>query len=659
MISLVAVLLRAGLLHSFPLSPDEGIHLMWLRLLSAGYKPYTEVYITYPPLYPLTIQAIWNLWPTEAAQRWFSVWYTVFGGVGVALAARCWAGRLAGLIAAGLTLFSPILVEPSRAVLAEFPSVAWSVWAVWLAWLAHGRMSAWAHERMGESAKEGVLAAPSSRGAKSTRHRVLLVLSGLCLSASLLTKLLSPFMLILIPIILIASYSSFRLHPLSLPKPLLLDLTIWSLAVILPALLLLPLFNLDSLARQVVEQRLQARTASLEEQAFWPPRYERGLMFVQEDRVLAVTGLVGLGLAWWKRPRGRWIILTWLLLALLMLAFHTPIRYKHYLILIPPLAILGGAAIARWIYDLYRKGIPGGRFTIYARSPISHLQPPLTAVTGFLLLLGLIAWQIPLTLESWQARAAIPQPPKEETQALAFIEAVTAPNDCLISDDMPMSYWSGRPSPPELAEVSTNRLESGALTTPQLIALTDRYDCQVVMAVSNRITKYLPDYIEWVKQKYLGRFHYGEDILYFAKRDTDPLPATWLQANFAGQLKLLGYTLPPAHRLRGRRVPVTLIWQAQTQPGADYAIFVQLRDQANTVLANADYQPYQGLLPTSTWPAGAVIHTVTWLQLPEGVASGRYNLYVGVYHPNTLERLPLQGDTSGESAVILEPVIIQ
>lgn len=672
---------------------------MWLRLLSAGYKPYTEVYITYPPLYPLAIQTIWNWWPTEEAQRWFSVLYTLFGGVGVALMARQWAGKLAGLIAAALTLFSPILVEPSRAVLAEFPSVAWSVWAVWLACLGSQRSSESANGRTGESTNQRI--------SGDSRRRILLVLSGLCLSASLLTKLLSPFMLMLIPLILItphalpltlstgsvqnfrqilrrvgttlavaqpgqtqglplpeisdAPLSTVRFPPL---KSLLPDLAAWSLAVILPALLLLSVFNIEALARQVVEQRLQARTASLEEQSFWPPRYERGLMFVQEDRVLAVMGLVGLGLAWWNRQRQRWLILAWLILALLMLAIHNPIRYKHFLILIPPLAILGGAAIAKWIYDL-----PFFHTLQPSNLPPSTLQPPyaprptphalLMAVIGLLLSAGLIAWQIPITLESWQAKAAVPQPPEDETQALAFIEAVTAPNDCLISDDMPLSYWSGRLSPPELAEVSTNRLDSGALTTPQLIAVTDQYDCQVVAAVSNRITKYLPDYMEWVKQKYLGRFHYGEDILYFAKLDTDPRPAVSLQADFAGQLKLLGYTLPASSTLRGVRIPLTLIWQAQTQPFADYAIFVQLRDAANTVLANADYQPYQGLLPTSTWPAGAVIHSVTWLQLPTDISPGSYNLYVGVYHPDNLERLPLQGDTSGENALVMEPISIQ
>ncbi|MFN8458468.1 MAG: hypothetical protein U0401_28080 [Anaerolineae bacterium] len=98
-----------------------------------------------------------------------------------------------------------------------------------------------------------------------------------------------------------------------------------------------------------------------------------------------------------------------------------------------------------------------------SQSPISNLSA-FIAVVGLILLAGLIIWQIPSTLDSWQAKAAIPQPPEEETQALTFIKTVTAPNDCLISDDMPIAYWSGRLTPPELAEVSTNRLDSGALT---------------------------------------------------------------------------------------------------------------------------------------------------------------------------------------------------
>ncbi len=595
---------------------------MWLRLLSAGYQPYTEVYLTYPPLYPLTINAVWQLWPSEVAQRWFSVLYTLFGAVGIALLARRLAGNLAGLVAAFLTLSSPVLIEPSRAILAEFPSVAWSVWAIWLAWLA------------GDEVDRSI-----------PRRRILLILSGLCLAASLLTKLLSPFVALLIPLILLARW--YYSDNVSRFTSLLTDLLIWGLALLLPAFILISAFNVESLVQQVVAQRLGARAAATEAEAFWPPRYERGLMFVQEDTVLVVLGLLGLGTAWARRQVGRWLLLGWLVLALAMLAFHNPIRYKHFLILIPPLAILGGLTIC----DLVISPKP---------TPERAIQNPkskMAAGIGFVLLLGLYAWQIPAAITMFQAKAAVPQPPPDEVEALAFIKNVTAPGDCLISDDMPLLYWSGRMAPPSLAEVSTNRLESGALTTTELIAISDQFDCQLVAAVSNRITQYLPDYMDWVKQNYLGRFHYGEDDLYFAKITTDPRPATPLAADFDGQILFHGYTLP-GEASPGERVSLTLVWQAQAAPTEDYAIFVQLRDAANNTLASADHQPYQGLIPTSSWPAGAVVQEVVWLPLPADLPPGSYNLYIGLYRPATLERLPLQGDTSGENALILGPLVI-
>ena len=451
------------------------------------------------------------------------------------------------------------------------------------------------------------------------------------------------------------------LHALRL-KPLLIDLAIWSLALLLPILILVSAFNVESLVKQVIDQRLGARTATTAADPFWPPRYERGAMFVQEDTALVVLGLIGIGMAWARRQKDRWLMLTWLALALGMLMIHNPIRYKHYLILIPPLAIFGGLAIAHWILDLKspKSPIPKGH-------DVSNLQSPIIALAGLILLISLHSWQIPATLRLWQAKADVPQPPPDEVEALAFIEAVTAPGDCLISDDMPLLYWSGRLAPPELAEVSTNRLESGALTTPELIAISNRHDCQMVVAVTNRITKYLPDYMDWVKRTYLGRFHYGEDDLYFAKVDTDPRPATPLWADFNGQIIFHGYSLtsasPPPSKggglSPGDRVSLTLIWQAQTRLDTDYAIFVQLRDATHTTLTNADHQPYQGLVPTSKWPVGGVIQEVTQLNLPEDIPPGSYNIYVGLYRPDNLERLPLQGDTSGENALILGPLEVQ
>jgi hypothetical protein len=611
---LAGLLLRGWLLDNFPLTPDEGIHLVWLRLLAAGYRPYTEIYITYPPLYPLTLAAVWNLWPGEAAQRWFSVGLTLFGAVGIALLARQVAGTVAGLVAAGLTLFSPPLVEPSRAILGEFHAIAWSVWAVWLAL------------RYREAAEPG-------------QARIFLFLSGLALAASLLTKLLSPF---IAPLLLLLILNRHRWQV----KPLLADVWLWGGALLLPTVALMMVFNVGPLLEQVVSQRLGARAAATAAEDFWPPRYERGAMFVAEDTALVVGGLAGLVVMGLRRPQGGWLLPAWLALALAMLALHNPIRYKHFLILIPPLAILGSLAVAWWLENLRLALKPNRYAKVYA-------------LAGLMFWVWFGLWRVPAALELWQAKANEPQPPPDEVEALAFIAEVTAPDDCLISDDAQLLYWSGRMTPPELAELSHNRLEAGALTLEELTTLSDQYDCQLVAAVSNRLPKHLPAYMEWVKEKYLGRYHYGEDDLFFAKRDTVPQPATPLWADFAGEIIFHGYSLPDAPFAPGQRFPLKLIWQAQTAPAHDYAIFVQLRDERHITLVSADHQPYRGLLPTSSWPARAVIQEVVWLELPPNILPGTYQIYVGLYRPNNLERLPVLNDRSGENALVVGPIKIQ
>jgi len=617
---MVGAALRAILLNSFPMSPDEGIHLIWLRLLAAGYQPYSEVYITYPPLYPLAIEAVWNWWPTEAAQRWFSVAYTLFGATGIALLGRKFAGPAAGLAAAALTLLSPILMEPSRAVLGEFPSVAWSVWAVWLAWLYKD---------------------------SGPQSRLWLVLSGLCLAASLLTKLLSPFLLGLIPLMILAR--RYQPHRQNFAwKPLLTDSLLWGLAMLLPVIILFLMYNPGALLDQVVEQRLQARTVYIEDQTFWPPRLERFNQFRAEDLPLLLLGLLGLVWSSLRRAQDRWLLPAWLGLALVMLTIHNPIRYKHFLILIPPLAIWAGAALSYWaghVCQLRTRPRPRRAIAI--------------SLTGLLLLTGLYLAHLPTAANLWQAKAQAAGIPPDEQEALAFITSVTAPDDCLITDDMQLVYWSGRMVPPELAEVSSNRLKSGALTLAELITISDQYDCPLVAAVSNRIPKYLPDYMEWVQSKYLGRYHYGEDDLFFGKADTDPAPATPLWANFADELIFHGYNLPNTPARPGDTLPLTLVWEARRRPQTDYAIFVQVRDDQNNTLARADHQPYKALLPTSSWPAGTVLPETTWLSLPLDLPAGTYKIYVGLYRPDTLERLPLLNDTSGENALILEPLSVR
>jgi len=410
----------------------------------------------------------------------------------------------------------------------------------------------------------------------------------------------------------------------------------------LPALIsLFFIFDVGSIVQQVISQRLLARTAYLVDSSSVTPPSELVYNFVTADIALVVLALAGLILTWLKHRTYFGAMAGWLLLAVIFLVIHVPLRTKHFLVFLPVLAIFGGVAVAGWV-ALFRQR----RLSRYTLGSLA-------------LLLIIYLWQVPMALDRWEAKAARVPPPPDEAQMLEFIDEVIAPDDCLITDDAPLLYWSGRMTPPQFAEMSANRLISGALSLEEAVATSDQYDCQVVAAIANRIPKYLPAYMEWVKSKYLGLIRYGEDDLFFAKVDTTPRPKAPLWADFSGKVAFHGYSLPDEPILPGRRIPVKLIWQAQTGLDIDYAIFVQLRDATGTTITSADYQPYKALVPFSDWPAGATIQTLTWLELPANLPAADYNIYVGVYNPGNLERLPLLDDISGENAMILGPVRVE
>jgi hypothetical protein len=85
---------------------------------------------------------------------------------------------------------------------------------------------------------------------------------------------------------------------------------------------------------------------------------------------------------------------------------------------------------------------------------------------------------------------------------------------------------------------------------------------------------------------------------------------------------------------------------------------VQLRDDREQIITQADHFVMEGLLtqPILT----QLIEQDDWLRdsaelkMPDALPSGQYRLLVGLYDPDTFERVPLLADTSGENAAILE-----
>jgi hypothetical protein len=109
-----------------------------------------------------------------------------------------------------------------------------------------------------------------------------------------------------------------------------------------------------------------------------------------------------------------------------------------------------------------------------------------------------------------------------------------------------------------------------------------------------------------------------------------------LGVTFGGEVLLLGYDLARD----GEELRLELYWQALQQMTVDYKVFVHLFDPATeAIVTQWDAMPREGRYPTSRWARGEVVSDSITLSLAE-VPPGYYRLAVGVYVPETVERLP-------------------
>jgi 4-amino-4-deoxy-L-arabinose transferase-like glycosyltransferase len=134
-----------------------------------------------------------------------------------------------------------------------------------------------------------------------------------------------------------------------------------------------------------------------------------------------------------------------------------------------------------------------------------------------------------------------------------------------------------------------------------------------------------------------------------------------VKAELGEDLTLFGYVRPSGPAETGGVLPLTLLWQALEETDADYKVFVHLIDQAGQLAAQRDSEPVGGSRPTSTWVGGEPIKDRVGLLLPADLPPGLYELVVGMYHPATLERLPVfdaDGNPAGDS-ILLGPVEVR
>ncbi len=129
-----------------------------------------------------------------------------------------------------------------------------------------------------------------------------------------------------------------------------------------------------------------------------------------------------------------------------------------------------------------------------------------------------------------------------------------------------------------------------------------------------------------------------------------------VEAVFGEGIRLRGYDLEREEE----RLRLTLYWQADRRPEADYFVLVHLGLPDAPPVVQADGVPGAWLRPTTTWRPREVIADPHEIPL-EGVPPGRYGLYVGLYDPQTGQRLAAAaaGTPLPDGRLLLETVEVE
>lgn len=112
-----------------------------------------------------------------------------------------------------------------------------------------------------------------------------------------------------------------------------------------------------------------------------------------------------------------------------------------------------------------------------------------------------------------------------------------------------------------------------------------------------------------------------------------------LSINFNNQIELIDADLPSFSIPSGEALPLALYWRViGGSIPEDYSSIVHLRDTAGNIIAEGgSFAP--GGLATSNWLSGYYIRETLSIPIPQGTTPGNYALDVGLYRPQSGERI--------------------
>ncbi|MBN1428001.1 MAG: glycosyltransferase family 39 protein [Anaerolineae bacterium] len=118
------------------------------------------------------------------------------------------------------------------------------------------------------------------------------------------------------------------------------------------------------------------------------------------------------------------------------------------------------------------------------------------------------------------------------------------------------------------------------------------------------------------------------------------------------EVELLGYRISPTMPKPGDTIVLDLYWRAPGTPGRAYTVFTQIVGPMNPATGyplwgQHDSPPVEGTFPTNQWPAGLIVRDRHMLTLDPQAPQSSYTLIVGLYDPETGDRLSVPDRADG------------
>jgi hypothetical protein len=614
----IAVPTRLLNLEAFAGKFDEGIRGTQLMLMSAGYRPFRDIFASQGPLSLDVFYPTYALFgQTLGAARLAPALLSIVGVVVAAWTARCAGGLVAGAVTGLLLTLSPIFLKNSRLALVEVPAMAPTLGAVGAA-LAYGRSG----------------------------DRRWLVGAGALMALALAIKpIVAPA---LVPIGLAILLRGRGWLGSGLVFSIALVTVLGAIVIVVgPGGVYDQMIRFRLASRQVEEWSLRENWAAISGE------------IADEQLVLpAAATAAGLFLLF-SRPRVGVPLVGWAVGSLGLLLVYTPLQFKHAVVLLPPLALLIGVAAGE-VWQRWERRDTGAR-----------LPWLLLAVA-----LALAAWylvSLPRILElDRRLVAGLPETrPESFDDEIRLLSTISGPGEFVIVDEPSVAFSSRRLVPPSLVDTSMVRIRSRSLDADDVIAAAEQHGVRALFLFSDGLRTLKP-FSEWVDREYvavkINDRPNGKQRAVYLRRDAEREGARALlerglvrtgNATFGGQLRLLGHTVEPGEIRPGGSVTATLGWEAVGPVAADYSVVTILKDRRGEPVEQNQRGLGGGGEGTASWEPGRWVFRTSSLDLRRSLQPGEYSLAVGLYDSKTRKLVPVDGGAPGDETVTLGPVQVR